>query len=611
MADFGIESTHVSDPQRSGTRAVDAVQEKAVNTSDVDIFSKIGEVFAKGLAQNNKDEAEKRKNAVIGEYHNNEGVYTSALEQGSWNSSQVAAASRSNYNKFLSAYPEYASELVQARQARMDGTETGRALDEEKTAAKRRETDISAAQAAGYTFYEGQDKKSENLQIDAHKKSVLAERDFKQSTERRAEERAEQTFQDSHTIAVNNIRNEEIKQQASASLNELAKANFNATVSDVDNLVNLVTSGKMTYEQAMLTHKTNIMRFDAAATSIAGVHPELAAPWKQVFSELNDTVTKMLDPSVKTEREAKMLKDTYQSIILRAQLSGIQSDPELKQAVVAQTFFPNNSLVAVSNSPAVSRFLMKASGASPLAKGETVPKFIGTDGEGKIYDTTQKALANLQSGNSLNPERDAMEAVKTVSNMLKETSSKDGAFAPKSLKMATTFYASPEFGKLAKEGKVDASTLRQAQQVFQVQLNPVVKDTVYKALDGVIPDVRDGSKSRTVSDMVDVSVVGGQIMFKPKPIPADLNFFDTQRELSLQSVNKKSLDEGAAALTQLVRLHAHLEGETDYGKYFEKNKHMLLPGYFVQGYEKGKVIDGYEFLGGDARNPDNFKKVKK
>jgi hypothetical protein len=71
----------------------------------------------------------------------------------------------------------------------------------------------------------------------------------------------------------------------------------------------------------------------------------------------------------------------------------------------------------------------------------------------------------------------------------------------------------------------------------------------------------------------------------------------------------KQLQLAEDGLNNILRMNAHMDGTTDYTKYWEDNKSKLLPGVFGEGLKVGTIKNGYQYNGGDARDPRNYTKV--
>lgn len=604
MADFGVNSTTLSAPQGAGTDPVAAVQEKTSGLGMSPIIGDIVSIFSKGLANTAKEDAEKRKNAIVGEYINNEKVYTDAMATGQWNSSQVSVASRANYNKMLAAYPEYVQDITQARAAVYGGTETGEAQKKEEAATKLRESDIQAASNMGYNFYSGMSEDAQNKTIDAYKTARRVEQQWDQDTKRAAETRAQNAENRSATTFTMSVDDHVAKENAVAGAREVAGKNFESLIASTDDLKAKMASG-MPYEQALMIHNGNLSRINAGLLSIAGKNPEMAAPWIKLFGDMDANIKEQLDPRKKTADEVKALRDQYDILVTKSKIAAVERNPALLKAVTATALFPGESMVTMSNAPAVSEWLLSASGVDP--KLGTPKQLVGKDDK-QLFNIAQSALENLQSGKipAADVPKATVEATNVINTLLKQTEGVSGDMNPQALKEASKFFSSTAFGKLALDGKVDKQTAANAQHVFQVQYEPAVKRAITSRLEDI-----------GVTGSVDIKVVGGNVVFQKKVTEDNRTYmqmlgdgFNTSKGLAGidRNANVAGVKEAEAGLNQLIRLHAHLEGTTDYANYWEKNKHILMPSVFPDPakLKPGQVVDGHKYIGGNYRDRSNW-----
>lgn len=604
MADFGVNSTALSDPQGRGTEPLSPVQEQVSRVGISPVFAELGDIFAKGLKQNSKEEAERRKTAIVGEYINNEKVYGDALTTGQWNASQVSVASRANFMKMLAAYPEYAQELTQARTSVYGGSEVGEAQKRVDAEQKQVETDIASASQRGFVFYSGMSDDARNAQLEAYKAGVRVEDQWKKDRERikaKYEDNTEGRSAGQYQMSVDTYV---AKQNAAAGAREVAAKNFDAINTSFKDLEAKMAKG-MPYEQAVAIHSGNINRIKAGLLAISDANPEMAAPWVKLFDDMDTNIKQMLDPKAKTADERKMLEDQYAILINKAKLAAVESNPRLAKAVVATNLFPGEGMVTLTNAPVVKEWLLDASSTDP--KTPQPAQVVGTKDDAEVFNATKKAINSLQSGKVVNKEAATQEAVKLVNTLLEQTTKADGSLDPRALKQASSFYSSTEFGRMALEGKIDKQTAANAQHVFQVQYDPVVKDAIVSKL-----------TDAKVLDAVNVKTVGGQVVFELKRKDVNvvdatlgaLNPFNVQSNLDKGSTNydAKSLKDAEAGLNQLIRMHAHLEGTTDYAKYWEANKHILMPNIFPDPakLKPGQTVDGYKYIGGNYRDRSNW-----
>lgn len=603
MADFGINATHLSDPQGSGTGAVAPVQEHVANTSDMPLFSAIGDIFARGLQQNAKDVAAKRKNAVIGEYINNENVYGDALTTGQWNASQTSMASRSNLSKFAAAYPEYHQDLMQARSLVYGGTEVGEAQKKVDAEQKQKEADIAGASAKGFQFYSGMSEQATAATLDAYKTGLRVEAQFKQDTERAAETRAQGADERAKGTYTMSVDDHVAKENAANGAREVASKNFDALTASAQDIVNKMKSGTLSPESAQALHASNVSRIQAGLLAISGKNPEMAAPWIKLFGDIDSNIKAQLDPTKKSADDLKLLQDRLQTLIVNGKLAAVEKNPKMLKAVVSSQLFPGEGMVTLANAPVVRDFMLSSGGNDPSLP--PAPQIVGTKDDAAAFKNVKDAVKKLNTMPADQKVKATVEATNIVNTLLDQTTKVDGSMNPASLKEASKFYASTEFGTMALAGQINKQTASNAQRVFQVQYEPAVKSAIIQKLE---VEVAPGEPlSRTVG----MKLVGGNVVFEQKPIKMPAvsgihSFIEAGMKGNDVVAGKADLKDAEAGLNQLIRMHAHLEGTTDYAKYWEDHKHELMPTIFpdpnkLKVGQTIKAVNGksYKYIGGN------------
>lgn len=610
MADFGIQATKLSDPQGQGTSPVAPVQQQAATTSMMPIFSQIGDIFAKGLSDTRKEEAEQRKAAVINEYVNNEKTYSDALTTGQWSSSQTTTASRANFMKMLQSYPQYVQELTQARASVYGGTEISEAQRQVDFQNKIKEQETLDAAKVGYHFYDGMSDEAKNATLATFRTSRRVEDDFRQATQRAAEERAQRGEQRAEATFNMSLADYQAKEQASRGTREVFSANIDQIAAVANDLEMQIKKGRNPMD-ALQDHNMNMIRVNSAIQAIAGKNPELAAPWIKISADLNKVISERLDPRVKSGDEATMLDNRYKSLITAAKLAAVETNPQIQRAVVASELFKGDPMVGIFASVPIKEFTMGVVGNSP-----NVPQVVGTPNDKALFGQLKQGLTDLYSGKVENKEKATEEATKLLNKTLEQTKSLEtGAYDPRVLKEAGAFYASSEFGKMAVSGRIDKETARNAQVVFMTKYDPQVRQAILNTLESTLPRTEQTGTATHVGDNIAIKMVGNNIVFENKqPLErpssvAQMDKFGQDPYSTRSDKNAAQLNAAAKGLDQLIRMHAHLEGTTDYAKYWEDHKHELMPGVFMKGVQEGTIKNGYTFKGGDARNPANWVKA--
>lgn len=586
MADFSINATQLSAPQGAGATPVDPVQERAINTSPMNIIQGVGEIFAKGLQQNAKEQAAQRENAVLKEYSGKVGKINDALSRGAMKPAEAAARIRAIDNEYAAGYPEYIESLKKSADFFRGKTEIGEAEDQIKMEKRLREKDMTDASNMGYTFYAGMSEDAVNKTIDAYKYARRMEYEFDQSAKRNAELRAQRgdsRAEQSHLISVQQYQD---KENAVVALRTLADRNFDAMVALGNDLTQ---NTSMQPEQKMMLLQSNLSLIKAGLQAVAGSNPQLAEGWGRIFDEMATLQQKMLDPKAKAQGEAETLKAQYDALITKGKIMAVTSDPNLYKVVLTSSLFPNETiLTTLSASSTAANWLLNASIGVEGKEVKWLAPLVGSPHEQVTYKGFSDALRKAQASGDT---KATAEAANVANVFLRDIAKNGGDVDAKSLKQASAFYASSEFGKLAKEGKLNREQLEGAKTVFQLNYEPAVKQAIMDRL--TKPTDSGGTK---LLDTVDFRLSGDRIKIESKgtasnvgvnianrvkdltnPLGTIANQFQTNRELS-------KVEEG---LNQLIHMGAHLEGHTDYGKYWEANKHLLLPGLYPAPADSG------------------------
>lgn len=611
MADFSVNATELSAPQGQGTAPIAPVETRPNTINPLNVVGQLTDMFITQKASYDKKQQAERQASVLKAYVDEENKYGEAFKTGQWDSNRAASASRANYSKFIAANPDLIPQLAQARTSVYGGTEMGVVEKQLEQEAKLKEKIVTDATSVGYQFYPGMSKEAEQASIDSYQAARRVEEQLKKSTAAAQEARAVAGERRAAANFGMTVEDRELKNNVVEGLRTMASMNFDAMQKAGPDLFSKVKSGNMSPEQALQIHQGNMQRVQAGLVSLGTAHPELTSPYTKLFGEMDTTIKAMLDPGKKTADELKVLQDSFNLMVTKQKMMALEKDPALLKAYTASQLFSNDSIVTLGGSTAVSRYMMAGTGADPSLKDNSRP--IGTGDDAAIYKTTLHALDNLYAGKVQNKEGAAIEATNLVNKMLKDTASVDGGIAPSSLKAASAFYASPQFGKLALEGKIDKQTATNAQEVFQVKYEPAVREAIMNRLNMEV------SPGQTMLKNVKFSMVGNNVVIDSnlQPNSSKAGFISGFIDEGMQGIRKTeeaaALKQAASGLNQLVRMHAHLEGTTDYAKYWEKNKHQFMPGIFPDpvALKPGQVEDGHEYLGGNYQDPRNWKKVPK
>lgn len=610
MADF---TTQLNAPQGAGATVIQPFQERSVEYQPNPLVTGIVNIFAKGLEQSRKEDAEARKNAVIQEYTRNEQVYSDAMTSGQWNASQTATASRANFAKFLGAYPELSEELGKQRNLVYNGTEIGQAQQQVDQQQKMRNDQITKARDAGFVIPDYASVETQDYMIDAHQSRIVLERDISDQYKRNAENRAaaaEGRSQQTHQIQLDEYAT---KQNSINGLVNIFSKNIDGLRSLSKDVLN---NPSIPFEQKQATLELQINNIKSGLALVSASNPELAAPFARIVDDIATTTKQLADPKNKSATELQLLKDQYETLMTKAKMAVI-ADPPTRNAIAVSSLFGNNPDVTLRlvNSGVLTGTLAKL-GLGPDA-GNT-PQVVGTSDEKQVLTGLKGALNLMQKGAAKgDPEANTKEAVNAVNAVLKQNAVMDKSVPPQTLKELAGFYSSTEFGKISPT--LDSETQQNVANIMAISYIPSVTQAVENRLNSTLYTTQPigfaaakGGMSagaaaqgpRKVLDDVNIAFNGRGVDFIAKPNATDTYWASSTRQ---------ALKEAADGLNTMIRMGAHLEGTTNYAKYWEDNKHKLLPSIYPDPVKlkPGQVVNGYKYLGGKYSDQSNWEPVGK
>ena len=589
MADF-TSNTQLSAPQGAGTQPLAPIQKidtiSGLGKVASSIFESFGD-YAKAEKDKAKFSAEEMKNKVLSDYTQKENNFAQAIEQGAMSPAEALSRSRANFRSFSSNYPEYTLDFEKQAKALKGNTEIGeaqKAIEEQRSLYMQ---DKSDASKAGFTFFPGMSKETEAEQIRAHKAAVVASKEL---TERRAiaaEQRAQGTYNA-------DIDSREEKDKASQSLNNIAGSNLQAYQSFVVDLGKQVRSGKMSPDQARALNMERYSNISSGLLAVSRTNPGMAAPFEALFKDIKATGDTLFDPKMASEDLSNQLK----TITTKSKLV-VMSDPQARAAVLAYELFPNSPTIIAGTSKEAIRAMAMMASTDPKS-GTFVPQVLGDPNlEPQSLALLREGVKDM-AGKSADKKEVAITQASNSANQLLTQANKylDGGVDPKKMVGFANFVASEEYATLVNSGKLDAQAAQAAKKVFQASYEKTMIEGVNKNLTGYLfnPLDRQGKPSPfariEVKDSVDVKFTGAGISFVAKPLqsiyPTQPQPLDIERRNQAEVVN--NLNASQKAINKLIHIGAHMEGTTDYAKYWEANKHLLLPSMFAAPKESPQAI---------------------
>lgn len=603
MAEFGVTATQLSAPQGAGATPIAPVQEQVSNTSMIGVIASVGDTFAQGIRQGMKAYAEQTRDNILGQFNKEMYSINEAIRTG-MSASEAAARSQAVYGKYASAYPQFHDEITKSAAGFKGYTEVGTAVRKVETEADIRKSAMLSAQNDGYMFFPGMSTQAEDAQIQSHQLALRSAKDLDSFYKAQAEKRAQGTYD-------KGVAAEESKQTSLRLINDLASSNLNSSREFSVSVGQQVRNGEMSIDEARALITKRFASINLAIQSTAGINPELAAPYRSIFGEVQKLSEQLIDPKAPVE----VLTAQIDSLLSRQKIMALQ-DPAVAKAISASQLFGNNAQVLLSNNKTVATAIERML-STPADKTDISNPVVGNKGvEEPTFDFLRRSMSDVSS-NKYNDNVKAKDEVNNViRHTLKQTADMIGrGVDAKTLEEAVSFFASPEYGQWASTNTTKPEEQRAAYYAIQVIYQPTVVQGVEKRINeafvtntGLVParaatgETITPKTAKLNKDNFSVQFNGSGIVFGMKNTPTD------PLEARFAAQTLQSLKATQQALTQLVRAGAHMEGTTNYGKVWEENKHIFLPSFFsrYEGLEIGQTVNGMKYKGGDPKNPNSW-----
>lgn len=587
MADFSINATQLSAPQGAGSAPISAAPSALAGI--VETIGGAVNIFARGLEREDKAKAEQAKAGVLRSYSRKLETINQGLRSGQLSPTEARSRQRATASEFMGAYGDMTPDIEKITKAFTGTTELSDAEAQLEAETQGRNELIKKAQAAGFEIGRGEPESAVNAKLAAYQAAVRADDDVRRLYQRQEAERAQGRYNQEQ-------QDRERKEVALKAIGDIAGANYEVAYQEVGVLSDAVASGKMQAPQAQALWQSKMARIHTALVEVAKSNPELASTHRGLFDKIEKLGNDMLDPNKRSEA----LKGQLDAILNQAKLTIVQN-PQAAKVVAASQLFGNNSQLMLGSSSKVSEIIASMIDVGPEAS--TAPPVIGTPESKTVFKVLKESVDKANTGGY----EDKVKANKEISNLSNhmlqqfgEAAGKRG-FDVKSLSDAAEFFASSSFGKFASENKLDTESIAAAYKTFQSVYQPTVVDAVSKAVTQVFTKQdRFGSKSnaelalevsRTGKPTKEQSTLKSETkgVNSQKVVPV-FNTTGVTFKLSAPSTDPQEraaeqrmlleLQQSERAITRLVHIGAHLEGTTDYNKFWEANKHELLPMFF-------------------------------
>lgn len=600
----------MSSPQGGATQQVAPVQVSPVPEFNINqVIATGANLFGEYLNNKAKATAAATEDSVISEYSQSEDRIAQAVKTGAMKASDARAASQSNYSRYVASHPGLIDKFSKVWKMRQEGTATGDVYDEvkaEKAANDRLDLYLENNGTPNLPWYSPETKEKNRdqgrylLRVEAESKRRVS-----QKSEKYADAAAYRSASDFERAQMDR----EEKENASKLLNETVAKRFDVMSGFSKDALKYIDSAPdkvQAYNQVMAEWGKQMAEIRATGAAIGGANNQaLVAPYLKVFEDMNTLTQQMLKPGADVEA----LKSQWEGMQLKAKIA-IGSKPGVMTKIMGSELLgpmattmgqiADDAVYAAVADIGDKSYVDAPYGATPVVGNPTV--------EAGVLDGLHSSLIKLQSDKDVFGDKAAAteECKRSVNLCLRQTENivKQGA-TPQALTKIMGFYAKLEFGKAAEGGMIDNRALNGVTEAYDVYGRAVVNSVTEELKRYVGPVGRSKGIPTQMSEMVDLNFSGGKVNF----VPID------KSEKSAESV--KAMRKSEEAITHLVFVGAHINKTTDYAKYWETNKHKILPNmYFdsakypvgVMVESKGKIL---EYIGGPHTSDRSWREVKK
>lgn len=593
MANFNVD---LSAPSASGARPLAPVSTPSSRYENpfLSLGSDLAKIFAKNSEENKKKEALDEKNRIIGNFVKDQNALAEAGKQG-MDDKQVLARARANFASYSANYPALITEFTEANRSIENFTELGAPVRREQAAEDMWKQMKSDYIKDGGWIPDGASLDYQKAAIQQHQ-AIKAQNFAFENTVKRASEQRAQEGADRQRI------DWDIKQQGIQLLQQIGSSHLQTTQQFItETVAKAKTAGP---EVALADMNRYFSNIEGAITQAAAANPELAGGWRTLFEGMKKSGLDAISGKATTEALDNQLKE----IITKGQLIAVQ-DPQMLGVTAAsrliggtmpESFWQANN--AVRNS------LIRIGNAYG---GADIPVVIGDNKAEKVtFDVLTHNMKLLSSGSVSDPEGVKRQVSNAANNILSQVNSTSVAgIEPAKLDAVSKFIASPTYAQMVQQGMIDKSAAQGAKGAFELTFEKGVSKSIVAGLDKQLGTSPSGEPI-PVSAIVDFkwNGAGVQIGTLPNPGKAPNMPLASGNDVSATLIAMKPAEK---ALNQIIHMGAHLEGHTDYAKYWEENKHRILPNYYPdpQMLKPGQVENGFKYKGGNYRDKNNWEKV--
>lgn len=549
---FGVDATRLSDPQGQGANVVSPATANPLGS----LIQGIGDVVSI-FSANKKQEKMDADQTVLNNYSRELNKVADATSSGQLDPKEANVKAQQIYQNYAGTIaPHLANELTKVRDAVFKGSALSEAEYATKLSQDLETEAIKSYQAAGGYVSSSMSKAERSAIVKAEAVRKTEQEKWNRFRQEQEEKRASGRYSREEFEA-------EEKRRASETINELASSQFPAFNASMEALLKDVDKG-LDWKTAASQQNALFGSLNLRLKQVAGMNPQLAENWGKVLEESNAVYKRLLNP----ETRASVSKAELDDVTNKAKLLTFTKSTAAQRSFLNNYFAPGTVATMNSGTETINEIAALWAGTK-VDSNTSVPSVVGDKETSKpVISNIMTNMKNVYGMKDGDPKKSsAIEGMQNhVNNLLvdiyKAGSNEFKQITPSDLNDASVVISSPEFGKMVKDGLVNNKAISAAQRVLAIQYNQPILNEVSRTLSSIQSQLKN----------VNVVYQDGQVMVVGKT--------DTTRSGIQQDAARQQGADLSKAIDRVVKMNANLEGQTDYKKYWEENKHLLLPTLF-------------------------------
>lgn len=605
MADFGVRATELSGPSAAGSAPLQAVQppSQKFDSSLLD--------FIRPLAKEFMDSGQERLNLAVNEYSQQLNNINQASVTGQMSSNEADRRRREAWSVVQTKYGDVpAAQLQQALHKQFTAAKDASGIDQEMERAKQmrqREDDLvfDGVKLGIYDARFASNPDTRDMALDMMQTYHAQARELKLAGEQYDFVR-KQVEAGQKDAEYEQRRKKVALEEAAKTFFQKNSTKYGEVVGNLTaDLVEKVRSGAMQGEEAIFQLQQQVNSFRGQANAALTHDTASQTRLNQYLDSLVENAKYQMDPkniaefskernslAIEKRKAALMQKEDYTTTL--AAFRGLVGDTAFSQVAgleVSTQLLGNFAKVA-------------STGVS------TIVQEGNSEAQKIMYGSINKAVTSLKAGNSSDPKNDLADVEKHTKAIIQDMG-RIRENNPVKLTQSINFLAGPSVQYLIEQKKLTPADMMEAGEVYKSLYRGQLMGTVSQMLDSRVekgPMKGYAGGDTPIAQLVDFQVDdNGTVSLIPKWDDKDFNKSTAAQMRAITEV--RDINRQLSAINTAIKAGAHLEGRTDYKKYFEENGSIFLPTFIPnKKFIEEQAKKGYKYLGGNRYNPRNWVK---